>query len=61
MAHQCVSTTTAAIFLEGKSQGKTDFLKGDHCHVRGKEREYRFKNAEQLLADFWSDVEEMLK
>lgn len=35
--------------------------KGDHCHVRGEEREYRFKNAEQLLTDFWSDVEEMLK
>ena len=35
--------------------------KGDHRHVRDKEQEYRFKNAEQLLADFWSDVEEMLK
>ncbi|MGQ0653507.1 MAG: toxin-antitoxin system TumE family protein [Betaproteobacteria bacterium] len=35
--------------------------KGDHRHARDKEQEYRFKNAEQLLADFWSDVEEMLK
>ena len=35
--------------------------KGDHRHVRDKEHEYRFKDAEQLLADFWSDVEEMLK
>jgi hypothetical protein len=35
--------------------------KGDHRHVRDKEYEYRFKNAEQLLADFWRDVEEMLK
>jgi len=35
--------------------------KGDHRHVRDKEHEYRFRNAEQLLADFWSDVEEMLK
>jgi len=35
--------------------------KGDHRHVRDKEQEYGFKNAEQLLADFWSDVEEMLK
>lgn len=35
--------------------------KGDHRHVRDKEHEYRFKNAEQLLADFWNDVEEMLK
>ena len=35
--------------------------KGDHRHVGDKEHEYRFNNAEQLLADFWSDVEEMLK
>jgi hypothetical protein len=35
--------------------------KGDHRHVRDKEHEYRFKDAEQLLADFWRDVEEMLE
>lgn len=35
--------------------------KGDHSHVRDKEHEYRFRSAEQLLADFWKDVEEMLK
>jgi hypothetical protein len=35
--------------------------KGDHRHVRDKEHEYRFMGAEQLLADFWSDVEEMMK
>jgi len=35
--------------------------KGDHRHVGDKEYEYRFKNAEQLLADFWNDIEEMLK
>jgi len=35
--------------------------KGDHRHVGDKEYEYRFKNAGQLLADFWSDAEEMLK
>lgn len=35
--------------------------KGDHRHVHDTEQEYRFKSAEQLLADFWSDVEEMLK
>lgn len=35
--------------------------KGDHRHLRDKEHEYRFKNAEQLLDDFWNDVEEMLK
>lgn len=35
--------------------------KGDHRHVRDQEQEYRFKSAEQLLGDFWSDVEEILK
>ena len=35
--------------------------KGDHRHVREKEHEYRFKNSEQLLADSWKDVGEMLK
>jgi hypothetical protein len=35
--------------------------KGDHRHVQDKEHEYRFRSAEQLLADFWRDVEEMLK
>jgi hypothetical protein len=35
--------------------------KGDHRPVREREHEYRFKGAEQLLADFWGDVEEILK
>ena len=35
--------------------------KGDHRHVGEKQHEHRFRSAEQLLADFWSDVEEMLK
>lgn len=35
--------------------------KGDHRHVGDTEGQYRFKSAEQLLADFWTDVEEMLK
>jgi hypothetical protein len=35
--------------------------KGDHRHVGDKEHEYRFKNAEQLLTNFWKEVEEMLK
>lgn len=35
--------------------------KGDHRHAGGRERGYRFKGAEALLADFWTDVEEMLK
>ena len=35
--------------------------KGDHRHVGDKEYEYQFEDAEKLLADFWTDVEEMLK
>ena len=31
--------------------------KGDHKHVGETEERYRFKSAEQLLADFWADVE----
>jgi hypothetical protein len=52
MAHQRLLATTAAIFPEGKRQGKTDFpgRKGDHRHVREKEHAYRFKSVEQLLA-----------
>ena len=32
--------------------------KGDHRHLRDSKRPYAFGNAEKLLADFWSDVEE---
>jgi hypothetical protein len=35
--------------------------KGDHRHAGETEQAYRFRSAEQLLTDFWSDVEEMLK
>lgn len=35
--------------------------KGDHRHVGDTEHDYRFKTAEQLLADFWTEVEEILK
>jgi len=35
--------------------------KGDHRHAGGAERRYRFKSAEQLLADFWTDVDEVLR
>jgi len=31
--------------------------KGDHKHVGAVETPYAFRGAEQLLADFWSDVE----
>jgi hypothetical protein len=32
--------------------------KGDHKHVGGVEHAYRFISPQQLLADFWCDVEE---
>lgn len=32
--------------------------KGDHRHFGKTERPYKFTNAEQLLADFWADVED---
>jgi hypothetical protein len=35
--------------------------KGDHRHVGDTEERYRFKSAEQLLADFWADVDEVLR
>lgn len=35
--------------------------KGEHRYVHNEEHAYRFKGAEQLLIDFWSDVEEMRK
>lgn len=31
--------------------------KGDHRHIGEVETPYRFTGTEQLLADFWSDVE----
>lgn len=30
--------------------------KGDHRHIRSAETAYRFTTAEQLMADFWSNV-----
>ena len=33
--------------------------KGDHRHVRGRERPYAFSSVEQLVADFLSDVRHM--
>jgi hypothetical protein len=30
--------------------------KGDHRHYRGTETAYVFRNVEQLMDDFWSDV-----
>jgi hypothetical protein len=31
--------------------------KGDHRHFRGAEAAYAFTTVEQLMADFWSDVQ----
>jgi hypothetical protein len=31
--------------------------KGDHKHLAGRELQYRFVSAEQLVADFLSDIE----
>jgi hypothetical protein len=32
--------------------------KGDHRHLHGRERPYRFTSPERLIADFLADVEE---
>ncbi len=52
-----------ALVVDGKCVLRYDNEagKGDHRHVHDEELEYRFKDAEQLLTDFWRDVEEMLK
>ena len=31
--------------------------KGDHCHIKGKERPYVFSSIEQLIEDFIAAVE----
>ena len=33
--------------------------KGDHRHLKGKEYPYTFTTVEQLVADFWSDVQSL--
>jgi Family of unknown function (DUF6516) len=33
--------------------------KGDHRHFRGDESPYRFSTVEQLMSDFWHDVQTM--
>jgi hypothetical protein len=52
-----------ALVVDGKCVLRYDNEAGkrDHRHVGDTEQEYRFKSAEQLVADFWTDVEEMLK
>lgn len=52
-----------ALVVDGKCVLRYDneARKGDHRHVGDKEQGYRFKSAEALLADFWAEVEEILK
>jgi hypothetical protein len=33
----------------------------DHVHIAGRSRPYAFSDAETLLADFWTEVDKMLK
>jgi hypothetical protein len=35
--------------------------KGDHRHYKGRERPYRFTTFEELLADFWRDVNQEIE
>ena len=52
-----------ALVVDGKCVLRYDNEagEGDNRHVGDKEQEYRFKSAEDLLGDFWADVEEILK
>lgn len=49
-----------AYVVEGKCVLRYDNEagKGDHKHIDEKECDYSFTNAEQLLQDFWTDVDE---
>jgi hypothetical protein len=31
--------------------------KGDHRHIEGREEPYRFRGIEQLVLDFWDDID----
>lgn len=35
-----------------------EFGKGDHKHIEGEEYDYTFTTPQQLLADFWQDVDQ---
>jgi len=35
--------------------------KGDHRHVGRREMPYRFVSADELLADFWADVDQWMR
>jgi len=48
-----------AYFVEGRCVLRYDNEagKGDHKHVSDSETDYTFRTAEQLLKDFWVDVD----
>jgi len=52
-----------ALVVDGKCVLRYDNEagKGDHKHVGDAQQRYRFKDAEQLLVDFWTDVDEVLR
>jgi hypothetical protein len=52
-----------ALVIEGDCVPRYDNEagKGDHRHVGGREETYRFRSAQRLLEDFWTDVEEILR
>ncbi len=52
-----------ALVVDGKCVLRYDNEagKGDHKHAGDAEQRYRFKDAEQLLVDFWADVDEVLR
>ena len=35
--------------------------KGDHWHIGDREMSYKFKNVDQLFADFYEDIMELLR
>jgi hypothetical protein len=45
----------------GTGPGARRTVPYDHMHRRTTVKPYRYKNAEALLVDFWTDVERMLK
>lgn len=48
-----------ALAIEGKGAMRFDNEagKGDHWHAGGKEMPYRFAGVDELISDFWTEVE----
>jgi hypothetical protein len=45
----------------GPARKSSRTLTSDHRHFRGKTTHYRFSTAEQLMIDFWADVEKVIE